>query len=227
MRSTSYSQRIVVSAEDSHDLNKRKLRYHWVVLRGDPRKVTIKEHDGGQRAEITVDYQERQPIEPGSKMESSRVDIGVFAYNDKYYSAPAFVTFFSLDNQRRTYDEKKRIKIVDYADPVVSKNYSDPAVDFKKRWRDEYSYDEQGRLIGWTRHRDNKAEAFTADGALILEKDAKGRALKARTVRYLPRQLERNQAPVLEQQPGDTVLRYEYASDDDRVGRVVKREKAE
>jgi hypothetical protein len=228
MRSTSYTRRMVVSAEDSRDLNKKPLTYHWVVLRGDPKGVTIKPlNKEGNKVELIVSYQERQPVEPGSKLESNRIDIGAFVHNGKYHSAPGFVTFYGLDNQKRSYDEKKRIKAVDYADAEIGKNYVDPAVEIKKSWRDEYERDAKGRLIGWTRYREKKEkQEFTADGALILKKDKKGRAQSARTVRYVPLVANRNEAPTLDQQPGDEVLFYEYASDADRIGRVAKREKA-
>ncbi len=224
MRSTKYERRMVVSAEDSRDINKKPLAYHWVLLRGDPKKVTIKPlNKEGTKAELIVAWQERRPVEPGSKLESNRVDIGVFVHNSKYYSAPGFVTFFSLDNEKRTYDEKHRIKEIDYADAEVSKNYVDPLVEMKKSWRDEYHYDESGKPLGWTRHREKSKEDFTADGALVVKKDAKGRAIEARTVRYAPRGIGKNQAPVLEQQPGNETLIYEYASDDDRIGKVKTR----
>jgi hypothetical protein len=93
----------------------------------------------------------------------------------------------------------------------------------KRTWRDEYHHDDAGRLAGWTRHRGKEKEEFTADGALTVKKDAKGRALEARTVKYAAKQLGRNQAPVMEQQPGGEVLTYEYASDEDRVGKVKER----
>ena len=44
----------------------------------------------------------------------------------------------------------------------------------------------------------------------------------ARTVRYVARP-RKDKAPLLEAQPGDRILRYEYASDDDRIGRVKSR----
>src|SRR5262249_32469600 len=152
---------------------------------------------------------ERRPIAPESKMASNRIDIGVFVHNAKYWSAPGFVTFFSLDNQKRVYGKKKRIASVDYADKEMGSNYVDPLVDFQKDWRDEYRYDQAGRLSGWTRTRGKDAQEFTADGAVIQEKDDKGRALVARVVRYVPKP-RKDRAPLLEQQLGDTILSYEY-----------------
>jgi hypothetical protein len=224
MRTTKYERRMTVSAADSRDPNGRALKYHWVLLRGDPKKVSIKPLDKeGTKAELVVGWQERRPVEPGSKLESNRVDIGVFVHNGTHYSAPAFVTFYGLDNEKRTYDEKHRIKEIDYNDAEVGKNYIDPAVELKKNWRDEYQYDDAGKLIGWTRHREKAKEEFTADGALVLKKDDKGRAIEARTVKYVAKVPGRNQAPVTEQQPGDEKLIYEYASDDDRIGKVKTR----
>lgn len=222
MRSTAQTRRLVVSAESSRDLNKKPLVYHWVVLRGDPKGVTIKPlNKEGSKAELVVTYQERRPVEPGSKLESNRIDVGVFVHNGKLYSAPAFITFLGLDNQKRTYDDKKRIKSVEYTG-----DYVDPVVEIRKAWRDEYEYDGKGALVGWTRHRDKKdKQEFTADGALVVEKDTKRRAIKARTVRYVPHAANRNQAPTLEQQLGDEVLHYEYASDEDRAGKVKTRTK--
>lgn len=220
LRSTKYVRRLAVSAEGSRDLNKRPLTWRWVVLRGNDKIIKIKPlNKAGSVAELTVSYFERRPILPGSKMESNRVDVGVFVHNGKHYSAPGFVTFFSLDNQKRTYADDKRILCVDYADKTTGGNYVDPLVDMKKDWRDEYHYDKKGRLTGWTRRRGREAQEFAAAGALVLTKDKQGRPLTARTVRYVPK-ARKGQAPVLEQQSGDKVLRFEYASDEDRSGRV-------
>jgi hypothetical protein len=59
-------------------------------------------------AEITVPFQERTPIAGDSPLESNRIDIGVFVHNGAYYSPPAFVTFYTLDNEGRTYSSDGR-----------------------------------------------------------------------------------------------------------------------
>ena len=64
-----------------------------------------------------------------------------------------------------------------------------------------------------------------ADGLLVTKRDDAGRVIEARTVRYLAKQ-EPNQAAKLERQAGDEVVIYEYASADDRVGKVKARKKA-
>ncbi len=103
-RSKAWKQRIVVSADGSYDLNKNKLTYTWVILRGDADKIKITPRkDDASTVEISVAYHERRPITPGSAMESNRVDIGVFVHNGVHYSAPGFVTFLSLDREARTY----------------------------------------------------------------------------------------------------------------------------
>src|SRR5262249_54225831 len=153
--------------------------------------------------ELTVSWQERRPIAPGSKMESNRLDVGVFVHNGKHYSAPGFVTFFSLYNQKRVYDKTKRIGSGDYDDEEARGNYGEPLVDMQKDWRDEYRHDKEGRLLGWTRVRGKEKQDFTADGALVVEKDEKGRALKARTVCYIPKPRQ-GKAGLLARQPSDT-----------------------
>jgi alpha/beta hydrolase family protein len=203
VRSVHYYRRMVVSAEPSKDLGDRPLQYHWSVLRGDAKRIKIKKlNDRGSVVELLIPYHRRAPIAPGNPIESNRVDIGAFVHNGAHYSAPAFVTFYYLDNEKREYDKEHRIQVVDYADPEVSKNYVDPVIDIRKDWRDEYHHDESGNLTGWTRIRDGSKQQFTAEGLLIVSHNAEGRATKARRVRYQvePRP---SRTPILRQQPTD------------------------
>lgn len=105
-------RRMVVSAQPSFDLNKRPLKYQWVVLRGDAKQVTItpKKADGSV-VELDVPYPARAPIAGDEKMQSSRIDIGLFVHNGAYWSAPAFVTFFSLADEGRGYAGGKLVDI--------------------------------------------------------------------------------------------------------------------
>jgi len=103
-RGSQYLRKITVSAEGSKDLNKRSLEFHWVVLRGDADRIRIDYlNDAHSVAEITVPYHERFPVEDSPGLESNRIDIGVFVHNGVYYSPPAFITFYTLDNEARTY----------------------------------------------------------------------------------------------------------------------------
>jgi hypothetical protein len=122
-RSAERSRTMVVSAEDSYDINHRPLTYTWSLLQGDPAKVKITPISrSGSIVRIEVEYPERRPIQPGSPLESNRVDVGVFVNNGVYTSAPGFVTWYSLDNEARTYDDTGKLREIGYGmgDAVVS-----------------------------------------------------------------------------------------------------------
>lgn len=207
VRTVRYERRMVVSAEPSADTAGRPLTFHWAVLRGDPERIAInKLNDEGSVVELRVGYHPRRPVRPGSDLESNRVDIGAFVHNGVHYSAPAFVTFFYLDNEKREYDEEHRIRVADYADPEVSKRYVDPLIDARKNWRDEYHYDDAGELTGWTRLRGDAREEFTAEGLLVTSTDAEGRPVEARRVRYLAKP-QPGHAPVIEQETTDEAVK--------------------
>ena len=114
-RGTQPKRRIVLSAESSTDVNRRPLTYRWSILRGDESRIQIKPlNDSRSQVELTVGYHERRPVLPGSAMESNRVDIGLFVNNGVYWSAPAFITFFSIDSESRTYDAQGRLLEMGY-----------------------------------------------------------------------------------------------------------------
>ncbi len=103
-RGAGNSRKLVISAEGSRDVNKRPLKYHWAILRGDSNRIKIDYLNTEQSvAEITIPYQPRKPIGDNPTLESNRVDIGIFVHNGVYYSPPAFLTYYSLDNESRTY----------------------------------------------------------------------------------------------------------------------------
>jgi hypothetical protein len=65
---------------------------------------------------------------------------------------------------------------------------------------------------------------------VVLERDARGRPAKARTVTYAPKEPE-GKAPgprwrPLLQLPGDEIRHYAYEGDGDRKGKVTRTEKA-
>lgn len=417
------TRRMVISAAKSIDLSKLPLKFHWVLLRGDPDRVRIKPLDDDKsRTEITVAHPERRPISIGSAMESNRVDIGVFVHNGHYFSAPGFVTFFSLDHEARIYGKdgtiveigyglgESRIVVTDWrravelaagdsaggkllpiaaaeraalakelpafqklqvmlkkalarrdalkkskkdnpdlvaaertltaaqkavdafldrplltakrslrvlianafrdlatdvrfaekhaamletllhkADaptraavdaalkrlgdlglakppvelplalgPSLSRyaarmvehfnaeslslliypgiitttyqvNYVDPRISAPRTWRDVYRHDAKGNVEGWERFAAGGRTSFNADGHAIMKKDALGRCVEARTVRYTQDAIKRpgpNTNP-LRQVLGNEIVTYEYAGDADRLGQVKERKKAE
>ena len=228
-RSTQYRRRMTVSAQDSVDLNKKPLRYAWVVLRGDESLIKIEPLDkSASRAELTVAWHARRKIHPESELESNRVDIGVFAHNGSEWSAPAFVTWYFLDNEDREYDEQQRIRSITYHGGTDVGNYADPLIQTPKTWKDTYRYTDDGRLIGWTRTRgilpSQETEQFTPDGGLVIEQDDKGRPLAAKSVVYIARPGSRG-TPILVQLPGDEIWHYTYASPDDLIGKIQSRGK--
>jgi len=99
---------LVVSAQESIDVNKHPLTFRWVVLHGDPTRIRIVTRAQGALADITIAYHDRFPVVPGSDIDSNRVDIGVFATNGKQYSAPGFISVAYPDNELRTYDARGR-----------------------------------------------------------------------------------------------------------------------
>jgi hypothetical protein len=200
MRSTQLRRAIRLNASGSRDVSQRPLRFHWVLLQGDPRKVRIQTLDAtGSRAEIQVEWHPRFPIPGPPGMAANRVDIGVFADNGVHLSAPAFVTWYCPDNQERVYDAEGRIQSVTYTGEFEPGHYADPMVSPARSWRDEYHYDAAGKLTGWTRWRGGVSEEFTASGELILKKDPAGLPLETRPVRYLLRPRP-NLPPAIEQQ---------------------------
>ena len=61
----------------------------------------------------------------GRRLESNRVDIGVFVDNGKNPSAPGFVTFHTLDSENRVYDDKGRIREIGYGAGEVAYTITD------------------------------------------------------------------------------------------------------
>ena len=163
-RGRQHERKLVVSAEDSFDLNGRLRTFHWVVLRGDAARIKIAPRDRRKSiVEITVPYQARVPLPSQPAMESNRVDIGVFVHNGRNFSAPAFLCFYSLDNERRRYDDQGRILEIDY----TTGNFVDRRLTIDKPWRDSYQY-QGNQPIGWTRHyADGRTEQYTDDGRLV------------------------------------------------------------
>jgi hypothetical protein len=220
-RTSKYKYRMVVSAEESADLNGLPLTYHWKLLRGDDALVKINPlNEAGSVVELIVPFHDKRPIAPGSKMVSNRVDIGCFVHNGKHYSAPGFVTFYTLANERRNYYEDETPNWIEYR---TEGDYTDPMVDVPKAWKDTYHYDGK-TLLGWTRERGDAKESFTPQGALVVSRDDAGRPATARTVIYAAQGVGGRQVPTLSQQPGGELLHYQYASPDDKVGTIAKRE---
>lgn len=199
----------------------------WVVLRGDPRKVVLRPLRPDQsQMEVTVTHHGgRFPVRTGEPLQTSRVDIGVFATDGQRASAPSFLSFVHLNNEIRTYADDGRILVMDYASAATNR-YVDPMLSLAKRWRDEYQYDADQKPTGWIRHTSGQIERFNTRGERIEQTDSQGRPTVTRTVNYLPRlSAENTTPPDWIQVEGDYRINYRYASAQDRTGTVASRER--
>ncbi|MEM9370822.1 MAG: hypothetical protein AAGA26_06665, partial [Pseudomonadota bacterium] len=152
-RSTSQTREMSVSAGATKDPNGRPLTYRWVLLRGDPDRVTIEPDAGaGASATLRIGWHDRFLAPTTPAIESSRVDIGVFANNGVHWSAPAFISIHFPPNQKRDYDADGRIQSIDFEGWSKVERYSDPFLIPRRSWRDDFQYGDDGRLLGWTRY---------------------------------------------------------------------------
>jgi len=197
-KTTAATYSVTLDAQGSRDLDGKPIVYRWVVLRGDDSRIEIDKLDGeGSVVEITVPWHERRPVSPGSSLESNRVDVGLFVGNGEHWSPPAILSVYFPDNQKRVYDEKGRVLSIDY----TLDNYVDPFLESPRNWRDDYRYDKKGKLLGWTRSReDEEKQQFSPEGHLVLESAEDGTPVRTIPVRYVPKKMEGNKTFV-EQSP--------------------------
>jgi len=185
-RTVNPSRKMTISAEASSDPQGKPLKFFWKILRGDPEKIEITPlNEQGSVVDLNLLHHPRMPIHPGSEMESNRVDIGVFVNNGTHFSAPAFVSTYFPENETRIYDESGRLKTLDFTDPETKDNYADPMIVPTKNWRDEFEYNAEGELMGWTRHRGDATEEFDAKGNLVVARDDNGKISKVMRMLYL------------------------------------------
>ena len=150
-RNLDYRRKIVLSAEDTVDPNGRDLVFDWVVLRGDPGKITIThapDDPARVRAEISIAWHDAYPVPGRDDLETARVDIGVFARNGATVSAPSFLSVVFPVHQARRYAQdpsgRMRIAEVSYARPPrgagFAGGYVDPALWAVADWTDSYDW---------------------------------------------------------------------------------------
>ena len=184
-KTTALEYSITLDASTSADLDERKLTYKWTVLRGDNKRIKIEPTDrSGSKVKISVPWHERTPVQKGSKLYNNRVDIGLFVSNGTHWSTPAIFSIYHPDNQTRKYSADGRILSVKY-DPSI---YTDPRIDAPANWTDIYKYNDDMKLLGWTRTRkDSEPQSFTPEGRLILASNEKGEPTRSTAVAYVPK----------------------------------------
>ncbi len=165
-RGREYTKRMVVTAADSEDPDGRPLAFHWRVLRGDGSRVRIAPRgESGEEAEIEIDYHPETTI-PGSSRRTNLVVVGAFVHDGTHYSAPAFVTSFSLANETREYDPATgRLLRASYSGAYVY-----PFLSAEKSWQSDtfvYADDDDGRLLGWVRDDGVETREFVAAGHVV------------------------------------------------------------
>jgi hypothetical protein len=157
---------VELSAEDSRDLDARPLTWHWSVLQGDATKIRIETlNDTSSRVRVTIPWFEPFPVATGSKKKTYRVDIAAFVNNGIYDSAPAIFSLSRPPREVRSYDDEGRIASVIY----TGQGYSDPKIHFRKEWKDSFTYDQTGKLQGWTREANGTLVRFAANGQILDE----------------------------------------------------------
>lgn len=112
MRERSSESTLVISARKSADLMGRPVKLQWHLLQGDPRFVSLESSPEVPEARVRVRWQ--PPIQSVRGLLSHRIDIGVFASNGISTSAPAFITFYLLPNERHFYDAQGRVSEIYY-----------------------------------------------------------------------------------------------------------------
>jgi hypothetical protein len=167
---------LVVSAEASYDVNQKPLSWTWAILRGDEDRVQIKPlNEARSVAEIRIPYHARRPVSDGSELESNRVDIGVFAHNGTYFSAPAFITYYFLDDEARTYDAEGKIREIVYSTGETVVHVADWAALCDAANTDSPA----SRLLPWN-HQERAALASARDRLQTMQDSAVAAAKAAR-----------------------------------------------
>lgn len=160
-RSFAGQRRLEVSAEATVDPNGHPLTFTWVLLRGDPDKVTIiPSGPGGARAEIIADWHEPGEIIGPGDIETSRIEIGVFAHNGHHVSAPAFVSIALPRHQQREYAGRGADAQLWRIDYDAGDSYVDPLIWPVAGWNDRLAHGPDGRVEVLTRQKAGVAQPY-------------------------------------------------------------------
>lgn len=208
-RGFEHQKQMTLSAEALGGQNTEAAVFKWVLLQGDPARVTITPSgDRNQRAEVTLTWQPRyRAYRARSKTAppTDRIDIAVFAATDRLDSAPSILSIALPTFQQRLYerapDGKMRLRQIAYDHhpehaPLSKTRGHDPVLFWRAGWTDVFRYDQSGHFTGVLRryHSDAAPREITADGYIedgrimryeIAKKPAAGEAKSADKLRYL------------------------------------------
>lgn len=173
-RGAAFSREITLSTAltDGPDV----VRWHWVLLRGDPGRVRITPRPGGSSARIEIDWHDAPALAtagPGGTLRAGlRVDVGVFGETaGGQVSAPAILSVSFPMHEVRTHgrgpDGTMRLLSIDY-DAIGRGQTYDPLLHWSAPWRDEMILTPDGQPGGWTRTQtapEGAAAAGTYDAA--------------------------------------------------------------
>lgn len=216
IRMTAKTKSMTLQVRSASENTGLKLNYRWVVLQGNPDKVKITpENSRKDKVKIDVDWHE--PFQNANRpdFKSTRVEIGVFAVTENGVSAPSFVTFLYPKHQDRKYNKSGQLVYIDHRHNKDA--YIDPQIYTRRDWRDDYRYDDNGRLVGWIRTRGSIKSEFTYHGAKIISKDTLGRATKAERIAY-KYDRQNNGLMLVNEEPTGHYLNYEYLNGKDQRG---------
>lgn len=188
-RAGDWAREMMISAQSDPVAEGQSLRFHWVLLRGDPEKVWITRLDeAGSSARLRIAWHDEFALPGRETRLTSRVDIGVFAETGAAVSAPAYVSVAFPTHQKREYlpgpDGAMRLVSVNY-DAAGRSTEFDPRLFWTGAWRDEMRYDAEGQLAGWQRHDEGPGGAGQG-GQRVTDFAADGRLRDGRIVRYAP-----------------------------------------
>ena len=155
-RAFDHDRRVTLRADVAHPAGARDVRFHWVLLQGDPDRVRIRpREDGGPAADIDLAWHDRFPVRPGQPMTTPRVDIAVIADAGGAMSAPAIFSVLFPVHQARSYgvtpDGRRVLDTLRYVRPTSSKAYADPLIWPTAPWEDRLLRTADGRLDGIAR----------------------------------------------------------------------------
>lgn len=205
------------------DADGRPLPVVWRVLRG---VATLQAGPEGGEAAIEIPWGDPAPApatppkRPG--VLSARVDVAAFANTPAGAGPPSFFSLYFPQDRSRSPGPDGLAGTVDYDAPPPGA-YIDPILSHRRPWRDTFSHDGEGRLLGWRRdRRDGTRDDYTRHGLRVLSRDAEGRPLDVESVAYAldpPSGPDRRRTVVETGAPGS--LRYDYAGPEDRLGVLI------